>query len=67
MPDNFIVVRDGRKVEARTETRAQALQLARGLIEEHPRTTYEVAKLTRRFSSVVSPPSFTPVEEDLEA
>jgi hypothetical protein len=64
VPYTFIVIKNGRKVVAREDTRRDARHKALELLAESPNATFESGKLDRLVYTVMSEPVLSTVEED---
>lgn len=60
-----LVIRNGNSIVGSYETGQEAKQAAKALRDKHPKASYWYAKVSKAYSSIESPPSFTPVEEDI--
>jgi hypothetical protein len=61
----FIVVRNGNQIIGRFDTGLAARSAAKADIQKHPRASYELGMLTKKFYNQVTPPQYTEVEEDI--
>ena len=60
-----LVIRNGNSIVGSYETAIEARQAAKVLRDKHPKAAYWYAKVSKAYSSIESPPSFTPVDEDV--
>lgn len=60
-----LVIRNGNSIIGAYDTAQEARQVAKALRNQHPKAAYWYAKVTKAYTAVENPPSFTPVDEDI--
>lgn len=60
-----LVIRNGNSIIGSYDSAQGARQAAKALRDKHPKASYWYAKVLKAYSSIESPPTFTPVDEDI--